>query len=151
MTSIKTLYQRSISICFYKPQTFCSLKPEVSQTLKQTVHCPKCAGYGLKLSHSEGKMTLLSHSFFGTTPCNVTQRVWWECSGHTEQVTDQRAKRKVFTTGEARKRKKEKVEGRSRENHDCAWKKENSLFFWPLYCWAFFFCLGTDWGISLLP
>lgn len=28
---------------------------------------------------------------------------------------------------------------------------DHSLFFCPLYCWAFFFCLGTDWGISLLP
>lgn len=37
------------------------------------------------------------------------------------------------------------------KNDSQSGETDHSLFFCPLYCWAFFFCLGTDWGISLLP
>lgn len=40
---------------------------------------------------------------------------------------------------------------RKEEQINSPMKTDHSLFFCPLYCWAFFFCLGTDGGISLLP
>lgn len=133
----------------FGPKQECNTRPSAIKHLQYLRHknktshttSSKCAHY-----------VLLTFPLKGKTSCNVTRAQ--KKIFRTHQTGDQSQSSRVSTASVASDSKKNKKGRQQRKgwratNQQC--KKYYLLFFCPLYCWAFFFCLGTDWGISLLP
>ena len=112
-----------------------------TSSTSNTLH-PSVQAVIMTVPHKREKTDL--SSFYNVQQCDtrgpikvfLTQRADDRSDGSSVSTT------RVASDSERKRRRKRRRKEWSESNRQC--EKDYSLFFWPLYCWAFFFCLGTD-------